>query len=79
MSNRSLIEINHDFGPLDGDLHFVAALAHYLRCADNRTAERLERWGVKVISMRHHSEKFIIDGEAEGFPPQYLTKAKAPA
>ena len=71
MSNRSLIEINHDFA---GDLgwDFLMALACYLRSADRQNAEKLRFWGVTVVGMRHHSEKFIIDGDAEGFPPQYL-------
>lgn len=74
MSNRSLIEINHDFaGDLGAD--FMLALGRYLRSADSRNATELERWGVTVVGMRHHSEKFVIDGRAEGFPPRYLTPA----
>lgn len=75
MSNRSLIEINHDFthdlGP-----EFLEALGRYLRSADDKNAEALERWGVRVVGLRHHSEKFYIDSRAEGFPPFYLTPAK---
>jgi hypothetical protein len=72
MSNRSLLEFNHDCtGDLDAS--FVLALVRYLRSADRQTAQELERWGVHVVGMRHHSEKFVIDGRADGFPPHYLT------
>jgi hypothetical protein len=72
MGYRTLIEINHDFGPQDGNLEFVAALARYLRGANRDNAEALEAFGVKVIGMRHHSEKFILDGTPDGFPALYL-------
>lgn len=77
MSNRSLIEINHDYWHvLDSHpLDFLAALQRYLSSADNDNAEALRRFGVKVVGMRHHSDKFVIDATAEGFPPQYLKGA----
>lgn len=76
MSNRSLIEFNHDFA---GDLsvEFVAALRRYLNSASRESAEGLERYGVRVVGMRHHSSSYVMDGTPDGFPPQYLTRAKA--
>lgn len=71
MSNRSLLEFNHDYTSHMG-AGFVLALVRYLRSADRRTAQELERWGVHVVGMRHHSAKFVIDGRADGFPPQHL-------
>lgn len=72
MSNRTLIEVNHDFC---GDLsdEFVATLKRYLRSASRETAEPLRRFGIRVIGMRHHSGNFILDGEPEGFPALCLT------
>jgi hypothetical protein len=75
MSNRTLIEINHDFAS-DLTPGFVAELQFYLRSASREAAEALERYGVKVIGMRHHSGNFILDGTPDGFPVQYLTRAK---
>ena len=72
MSNRSLIEINHD-RTSDLDEDFLRLLGSYLRSASRESAEALERYGVRVIGMRHHSGNFILDGEPEGFPVRYLT------
>lgn len=78
MSNRTLIEINHDYEGRMGD-GFIEALGRYLRSASRESAEALERYGARVIGMRHHSGKFILDGTPDGFPPQYLTRAAQPA
>lgn len=62
MSNRSLIEINHDFSHLiehDSEA-FLLALGRYLRSGSTRNAVELERWGVRVFGMRHHTEGFDI-------------------
>lgn len=73
MSSRTLIEINHDFeGRLDAD--FLAALRRYLCSANRDTADDMARFGVRVIGMRHHSGNFVLDGEPDGFPVQYLTR-----
>lgn len=79
MSNRTLIEINHDYAGqiLNEDIAFVTRLYRYLCSASRETAEELERFGVKVIGMRHHSGNFILDGEPEGFPVMHLTPTKA--
>lgn len=76
MSNRTLIEFNHDYA---GDLgeEFLRRLGCYLRSASRETARDLEPFGVRVVGMRHHSSNYIMDGTPDGFPPQYLTRAKA--
>lgn len=62
MSNRTLIELNHDFTHyVEGEPEaFARALAAYARSASKENAEKLERWGVKVFGMRHHSEGYRI-------------------
>jgi hypothetical protein len=60
MSNRTLIEINHDFAPSLRLPLFLEALANYVRSADSRSREELEKYGVRVFGMRHHSEGFSI-------------------
>src|SRR6185503_9308674 len=76
MSYRTLIEINHDFGPQEDSIEFLTVLARYLRSANRDNAEALERFGVRVLGMRHHSGNFILDGEPDGFPVQYLASPK---
>ena len=63
MSNRSLIEINHDYWYTlkDDPEGFVMALRLYLGSANKDTAERLERFGIRVFGMRHHSYGFEIN------------------
>lgn len=73
MSNRSLIEINHDFCSDLGDPMFVRALQRYLRSASRENADGLRPWGARVVGMRHHSTNFIIDGTPDGFPVMHLT------
>lgn len=61
MSNRTLIEINHDFAhaiDAGGAGDFERALLGYLRSASKESAKRLEFYGVRVLGMRHHSENF---------------------
>lgn len=69
MSIRTLIEINHDAGYRidDQPSEFAAALGRYLRSGDSRTAEELERFGVRVIGQRHHSSDYRIDPQTDGF------------
>lgn len=76
MSIRTLIEINHDCGKKGPDDGFLEALNRYIGCADRETAEALERYGVRVLGMRHHSSPYIMDGTPDGFPVQYLERAK---
>ena len=73
MSLRTLFEINHDYAVRDqSDL--LEALQRYLNSADREAAEDLERFGIRVIGMRHHSTNFVLDGEPDGFPVSYLPK-----
>jgi hypothetical protein len=63
MSNRTLIEINHDLSgvieraPAGAVEH---ALLRYLRSASKENAAKLADYGIKVFGMRHHSEGFEI-------------------
>ena len=49
MSQRTLIEINHDFtGEIDGeDTQFVIDLVSYLRAGGERSKQNLERYGIR--------------------------------
>ena len=63
MSNRSLIEINHDYAAVIGlndPVDFKEALIRYLRSANQPHADDLKRFGVRVIGMRHHSDPYRI-------------------
>lgn len=76
MSNRTLIEINHDFSTEANSVGLLDNLVCYLRSPSRENAADLERFGIKVIGMRHHSCNFILDGEPDGFPVQYLPRQK---
>lgn len=67
MSIRILIEINHDkMNSLDADL--IRTLESYLCSGDEeRHAEALERYGIRVISSRHHSTIYHIPADTDGF------------
>ena len=55
MSNRSLIEFNHDLCPQDNDktlLRWVKCIRNYLTSGNPLTLP----YGAKFIAMRHHSE-----------------------
>lgn len=62
MSNRTLIEINHDFaGEIDReDTQFVIDLVAYLRAGGERAKENLQQYGIRVLGTRHHSDGFCI-------------------
>jgi hypothetical protein len=58
MSNRTLIELNHDYCPKDADTaDWGSALQRYMRSGDK---EKLPT-GVSFIEMRHHSELSTIE------------------
>lgn len=59
MSNRTLIEINHDYAGKLGD-QFLAALGRYVRSGSISDAAELKQFGVRVFGMRHHSDGFNI-------------------
>lgn len=55
VSQRTLVELNHDFGPRDDDgslLEWARALRHYLNSGD----PKLLPHGVTFLQRRHHSE-----------------------
>lgn len=63
MSNRTLIEINHDFS---GDIGrnpeaFLSALLSYLASASRDRVLELDGFGITVFGMRHHSDPYSID------------------
>jgi hypothetical protein len=60
MSQRSLLEFNHDYCPLSDDecLAFGRALAAYMRAADERELPK----GVVFKYLRHHSTKDPMEG-----------------
>jgi hypothetical protein len=62
MSNRSLMEFNHDrtqeiFEDTPG---FIVALDNYLANASKRNVEALKHYGIRIFGMRHHSEPFFV-------------------
>lgn len=75
MSMRTLIELNHDYSDKLCSHELQAFLRYYLASGSKRDAEALERFGAKVVAMRHHSDNWIVDGNADGFPPRYLSSA----
>jgi hypothetical protein len=63
MSNRTLIEINHDFA---GDIElgagaFVSALMNHLSCIPYNKIPYEIIPGVLVLGARHHSEPYVIE------------------
>lgn len=71
MSIRTLFEINHDAAITD-DIALLTALRRYVSSASPRTAADLERFGIKVVGMRHHSTAFVVPDGTDGFPVQFL-------
>ena len=76
MSNRTLIELNHDYQHELGSAEFAQLLRNYLGSGHKDDAVALERFGARVVGIRHHADKFIIDANADGFPPLYLKPAE---
>lgn len=67
MSIRTLIEINHD-NTHDLDDRLLVVLGSYLRSgAKKRHEYDLERYGTRVISIRHHSTIYHIPADTDGF------------
>lgn len=71
MSQRTLIEINHDFSVRDRP-GLLEALSRYLASGSRDDAEMLELWGWHVISRRHHADQFYVRSEEDGFPVKYI-------
>lgn len=63
MSNRTIIEINHDlWHKIEAyPTEFAQAIADYTRACDPEVAQRLrDRFGVNVLGTVHHSDKIAI-------------------
>lgn len=75
MSNRSLIEINHDHARDLNTPAFLDALALYVRSGDKESADRLRRFGARVFGMRHHSDSFEIRW---GTHAQLISESESP-
>lgn len=69
MSIRSLFEINHDFGRYIEDEKgaFARLLDTYIRSGSRESAEPLERYGLRLISQRHHSGEYRDLKKHDGF------------
>lgn len=65
MSNRSLVELNHDLASRMKEPGFLEALHSYLANASDMDAERLSMYGARVFGVRHHSEPFHPMSEDE--------------
>lgn len=67
MSIRTIIEINHDLSHrAESDpVEFLSAFMAFTASANPRTAERLERFGFRVVESVHHStdRKVVIMGK----------------
>lgn len=59
MSNRSIIELNHDFVHFIKDYpeDFVGLLVEALNSSGDREWERLRRFGIKHAITTHHSDE----------------------
>lgn len=66
MSVRTLIELNHDC--VRNDSALVEALARYAASGTREDAEALERFGLTVLGLRHHSGRYYVESEPDGFP-----------
>lgn len=60
MSNRTLVELNHDHAHKMDSAEFLHVLARYLGSGSQEAAEELSRYGVRVFGMRHHSDGYNI-------------------
>jgi hypothetical protein len=70
MSNRTLLEINHDYaGMIDMNPQaFAYALTRYLASGSSRdVGDELRQFGVRVGPMRHHTDPFQAK-DLEAFP-----------
>lgn len=69
MSNRTIFEFNHDLA------HRIAAeprvfaelMDRYTRSGAREDAEDLERFGVRLLTIRHHSTPFTLTVSGETF------------
>ncbi len=57
MSNRSIIEFNHDYAPRISSSEFTYWMTLWLNSCDEHAKEMLEMMGVKIHGVSHHSDK----------------------
>lgn len=67
MSNRTIIEINHDCYSKINSVGFLDAIASYINSGSREDADDLERFGVRVFGMRHHSDPFSVTVSGQTF------------
>lgn len=62
MSNRTLLEINHDFTDrIKNATLFQDALDNYLNHPeDQQNVDTLRHYGIVVLGYRHHTEKYHL-------------------
>jgi hypothetical protein len=62
MSNRTIIEINHDMSHKirDNPAAIGEEIAEYTRSVSHESADRLRRYGINVLGTVHHSDKISI-------------------
>lgn len=62
MSNRTIIEINHDlWHRIEGDREgFGKLVADFTRACDPEIREALQRYGCNVLGTVHHSDNISI-------------------
>jgi hypothetical protein len=71
MSQRSIVEINHDFNPqpmmgFAEAAHFVGLLSAALASGSDKSWEPLKRYGITRITQCHHSEdRKVVVGKRE--------------
>lgn len=62
MSNRTLIEINHDYVQDISNNRdaIVGFLLNYLTSGDARDFDNLAYYGIRIVGMKHHSDPHSI-------------------
>ncbi len=60
MSNRTIVELNHDHSYRMNSHDFLTALSRYLGSGSEEDADHLKSFGVRVFGMRHHSDPFSV-------------------
>lgn len=73
MSNRTMLEFNHDFAPLNNPINleqWAMKLRRYLRSGDPTELPE----GVTYFGMRHHSEPCPLGEPPRGWDNEKATK-----
>lgn len=65
LSNRTLIELNHDYCPKNERAAEIFGLKMQMFMMTGEESDLPQ--GAKLISWRHHSENFVIGKTVEGF------------